>query len=57
MSILTSGFDRELTELLMNNDTIKPDYSRLLASPKMNLLMEELEANFDEEKAKNLSAH
>ena len=47
LSILTSGFDRELTELLMNNDTIKPDYSRLLASPKMNLLMEELEANFD----------
>ncbi len=37
LSILPSGFDRELTELLMKNDTIKPDYSRLLASPKMNL--------------------
>ncbi len=45
--ILTSGFNHELSELLIDKDSLQQDYSSLLASSKMNLLMEELKTNFD----------
>ncbi len=45
--LITSGFENIMTELHTDLESIKQDPSRLLASAKMYLLMEELKANFD----------